>query len=104
MGRTGLRSFQISEDRLRLLRVRYGLAELGSREQAVATQDKIALGSPRVKHMLLLMDRDENGKVSKDEFMKYMQAEFDRLDKDKSGQLDVKELTHAHVQANHASE
>jgi len=80
-----------------------GIGTALARGQAVAAQDKIALGAPRVKHMLLLMDRDENGKLSKQEFMKFMQAEFDRLDKDKTGELDVKELTHSHVQVNRAS-
>jgi Ca2+-binding EF-hand superfamily protein len=39
------------------------------------------------------MDTDKNGKISKAEFIKFMEAEFDRLDKDKSGELDAKELT-----------
>ena len=39
------------------------------------------------------MDRDKNGKVSRQEFMKFMSAEFDRLDVNKDGELDVKELT-----------
>lgn len=38
------------------------------------------------------MDTNENGKISKQEWMKFMEAEFDRLDKGKNGQLDVKEL------------
>jgi len=55
-------------------------------------QDKLALGENEVKQLLLLMDTDENGKISKQEWMKFMEAEFDRLDKDKKGQLDAKEL------------
>jgi Ca2+-binding EF-hand superfamily protein len=39
------------------------------------------------------MDQDGEGKVSKEEFMKFMAAEFDRLDKKNEGKLDVKELT-----------
>ncbi len=35
----------------------------------------------------------KNGKISKKEFMYSMEAEFDRLDNDKNGELDVKELT-----------
>jgi Ca2+-binding EF-hand superfamily protein len=31
------------------------------------------------------MDTDKNGKISKQEFTKFMEAEFERLDKDKSG-------------------
>jgi Ca2+-binding EF-hand superfamily protein len=39
------------------------------------------------------MDTDKSGKISKAEFMAFMEAEFNRLDKDKSGELDPKELT-----------
>jgi Ca2+-binding EF-hand superfamily protein len=55
-------------------------------------QDKLALGEGEVKQLLLLMDADKNGKISKQEWMSFMEAEFDRLDKGKTGQLDVKEL------------
>ena len=43
--------------------------------------------------MLLFMHTDNDGKVSKQEFMSFMEAEFDRLDKKKEEKLDVKELT-----------
>jgi Ca2+-binding EF-hand superfamily protein len=59
--------------------------------------DTIALGEDEVKQLLLLMDTDKNGKVSKQEFMKFMESEFDRLDKDKSGELDPKELTQSRL-------
>jgi Ca2+-binding EF-hand superfamily protein len=60
-------------------------------------QNAVALGTDEVKQMLTLMDTDKNGKISKAEFMKFMEAEFDRLDKDKSGELDPKELTQSLV-------
>ncbi len=66
-------------------------------------QDKLALGEEEVKQLLLLMDTDKNGKISKAEYMKFMEAEFDRLDKDKSGDLDVKELTQSKLRVSHAS-
>ena len=54
-------------------------------------QDKLALGENEVKQLLLLVDADKNGKISKEEWMKFMEAELDRLDKDKKGQLDANE-------------
>jgi hypothetical protein len=53
---------------------------------------KLALGEDEVKQLLLLMDTDKNGKISKAEWMNFMSAEFDRLDTDKSGELDVHEI------------
>src|ERR1022692_132700 len=60
-------------------------------------EKKVAAGEKEAKKLLLLMDKDQNGKVSKQEFMSFMEAEFNRLDKDKSGELDVKDLTDVQV-------
>jgi len=38
------------------------------------------------------MDIVKNGKISKQEWMKFMEAEFDILDTAKNGQLDLAEL------------
>ena len=45
-----------------------------------------------VRQLLSLMDKDKNGTVSKEEFMEYMSQTFDRLDVDRSGQLERNEL------------
>jgi Ca2+-binding EF-hand superfamily protein len=45
------------------------------------------------------MDTDMNGKISKKEYMDFMEKEFDRLDKDKSGELDVKELAQSQIRS-----
>jgi len=55
-------------------------------------QDKLAIGEDEAKQLLLLIDTDKKGKISKQQWMKFMEAEFDRLDKTKSGELDVTEL------------
>lgn len=57
------------------------------------TQDKLAIGEDGVKQLLALMDADKKGMVSKQEFIKFMEAEFERLDKNKKGELNVEELT-----------
>ena len=67
---------------------------------AAAGQGKsAAAGDAATKQLLLLMDTDKDGMVSKQEFMAYMDAEFDRLDQNKDGKLDVKELTQLHMHA-----
>ena len=65
-------------------------------------KDKLAIGEADVKQLLLLMDADKNGKISREEYMRFMQAEFDRLDKDNNGELDVKELTQSTFQVVHS--
>jgi EF hand len=61
-------------------------------------EKKLIAGEREAKKMLLLMDADKSGKVSKQEFMSFMEAEFERLDINKDGELDVKELTQSRVQ------
>jgi hypothetical protein len=51
--------------------------------------------------LLQLMDTDKSGKVSKDEFMKFMESEFDYADKNKDGQLDPVELKNLVYKMNH---
>ena len=76
-------------------------AAAGQRASTPKAQDKKALGEAEVKQLLLLMDTDKNGKISKQEYMSFMEAEFDRLDKDKSGELDPKELTQSQFRVSH---
>ena len=62
-------------------------------------QNKLAMGEDEVKQLLPLMNTDTKGMVSKQEFMKFMEAEFERLDKSKKGELNVKELTQSSLTA-----
>jgi hypothetical protein len=64
-------------------------------------QEKLSLGDEEVKQLLLLTDTDKNGKISKQEWMMFMEAEFDRLDMAKNGQLDVKELAQSRFRVSH---
>jgi hypothetical protein len=61
-------------------------------------QDNLVLGEAEVKRLMLLIDPNERGKITKQQWMKFMAAEFDRLDKDKSGELDAKELAQSRLQ------
>ena len=53
-------------------------------------QDRQALRADQVRQLLSLIDTGTSGHVSKQEWTKLMAAEFDRLDKDRSGMLDIK--------------
>jgi len=72
-----------------------------SQKEPPQPPDKFELGEDQVKALLLLMDTDKNGKISKAEWMKFMSEEFDRLDKDKNGELDPEELKQSRINASH---
>ena len=60
-------------------------------------EKNLVAGEVEAKRLLLLMDRDQSGKVSKQEFMSFMEEEFKRLDINKDGELDVQELTQSRL-------
>ncbi|MGA3092618.1 MAG: EF-hand domain-containing protein [Terriglobales bacterium] len=62
---------------------------------------KLAIATEAAKQLLLVMDTDKSGKVSKQEWMKFMEEEFDRLDVNHDGQLDVQELTKSRMRVVH---
>jgi Ca2+-binding EF-hand superfamily protein len=61
----------------------------------------LSAGAREAKHLMRLMDKDQNGQVSKAEFMQFMEAEFDRLDRDRSGQLSAEELSRSPIRYAH---
>jgi hypothetical protein len=67
------------------------------KEVAISKEKKVEAGEEYAKKLLVLMDTDKNGKVTKQEFMSFMEKEFDRLDTKKDGKLDVNELTKLRV-------
>jgi hypothetical protein len=77
-----------------ILATTWGMVGIAGAQKAAVPkpQDKFAIGEDEAKQLLLLVDTDKKGKVSKQEWMKFMEAEFDRLDQSKTGNLDVKEL------------
>jgi Ca2+-binding EF-hand superfamily protein len=58
---------------------------------AVSKHTATAAGKD-VRTLVRMMDKDQNGSVSKDEFMEFMGKEFDRLDVDKNGSLQPAEI------------
>ena len=73
----------------------------GQKTATPKPSDREALAEPSVKELLLLMDSDKNGKISKQEWMKFMEFEFDRLDLKRKGELDSKELRQSVVIVKH---
>jgi EF hand len=60
---------------------------------ALAASKRTAAAAERdVRQLVRLMDKDQNGVVSKDEFMAFMGETFDRLDANKSGTLEQREV------------
>jgi hypothetical protein len=63
--------------------------------------DKQMLRAEEVRQMPLLMDTDESGKISKQEWLRLMEAEFDRLDPGKTGSLAPRKLAATNAQVRH---
>jgi hypothetical protein len=55
-------------------------------------KEQLAVGESQDEWLLFLLDKNRDGKVSKQEFLKFMDAEFDRLDTNNDGELDANEL------------
>jgi hypothetical protein len=68
-----------------------------TRDLFIEFKEQVAVGESQEERILFLVDKNGDGKVSKEEFMKFMEAEFDRLDKDKDGDLDADELKQLRV-------
>lgn len=62
---------------------------------------EVAAGSPEAVRLLKLMDTDQNGKISHGEYMAFMEAEFQRLDLNHDGELDLKELEKSQLAVAH---
>jgi Ca2+-binding EF-hand superfamily protein len=64
-------------------------------------EDKLAIANNDVRELLMLMDADNNGKISKKEWMSFMEAEFNQLDKEGKGELDAKQLAQSRLVVKH---
>jgi hypothetical protein len=78
-------------------------AQAGSSSAPAFTpqSQSVVAGEFEAKKLLVLMDADKSGTVSKKEFMDFMEAEFDRLDVNHDGVLDVKELEQSQLMQAH---
>ena len=66
-----------------------------AREELRPRFDKVAAGQERVEQLLRLI-ADDNGRVSEQAFIEYMQAKFGRFKKDERGQVDVLTVARQH--------
>ena len=62
-------------------------------------QDKVALREEAVLQLLPLVDAGKDGTISRQDSIKSMEAEFDRLDKNKNGVLDVRQISQSRYRA-----
>jgi len=90
----GLIVFVIAPIVVAVCALQQSAAQNSPSQTSTSAQEK---GEYDTVQLLKLMDKDRNGKVSRAEFLKFMNAEFDRLDVNKDGELDVNELVEMHV-------
>lgn len=78
-----------------------GIVTFAQKSSVPKQPTKDSLAQQKVTELLLLMDTDKNGKISKQGWMKFMEAEFDKSDRDKIGELDRKELLQSDISIRH---
>jgi hypothetical protein len=54
-----------------------------------AKENRLTAAEDEVRQLLLIMEPSAKGKVSKKEFMSFMDTEFDRLDAKHAGEVDL---------------
>lgn len=64
-------------------------------------QDRLTMGEEPTKLLLQVMSVNGKDTVTKQEYMKFMEAEFDRLDREKKGELSVSKLTQSTLSTSH---
>jgi hypothetical protein len=65
------------------------------------TSPNVVAASPEAIKLLKIMDNDKDGKISHAEFISFMEAEFQRLDLDHDGYLNLKELEKSQLAVAH---
>ena len=68
------------------------LAALAEKAAVPRPQDNLVLAETPAKELLLLMNPDEQGIITKQQWIKFMDQEFDRLDTSRDGKINVKDL------------
>ena len=63
--------------------------------------DKQMLRADEAKQKLILMDTDKSGKISRQEWLRFMEAGFDRLDRGRTGSLHPRKLAVTNAQVRH---
>jgi hypothetical protein len=74
---------------------------VGQEQVTPEQQNEQTVGAEEVKQLLLIVDFDRSGKISKQDWMKFMEAEFDRLDKGKNWKLDAREIAPPAMRESH---
>ena len=77
------------------------LIALSGASASAFSEKALTKGERDARHLMHLMDRDHNGQVSKAEFLQFMEQEFDRVDRDRSGQLTQEELSRSGIRYGH---
>ena len=61
------------------------------------------IAEQNAKEIMLLMDTDKDGRISKKEWMDFMSKEFDRLDTNHDGYIDQKDLLATVIRVQHVN-
>jgi hypothetical protein len=77
----------------------FGIPAIAQKDGIFKRPDPTQLAIDDVKGILLLMNTDTNGKITRQEWIRFMAAEFDRLGPAKKGSIDPTKITPVKEQA-----
>jgi hypothetical protein len=77
----------------------FGTPAIAQKDGLLKPADPTFLATDDVKEMLLFMNTDTNGKITREEWVSFMAAEFDRFDPAKNAAIDPKKITPIKEQA-----
>ena len=86
---------------LLVLTVTIGKFAFGQKDEITRRPDPVTLAIQYAKGIVFLMDTDKQGKITKEAWMKFMAAEFDKLDTDRCGTLDPEKMQKANEPLKH---
>jgi hypothetical protein len=77
----------------------FGTPAIAQKDGLLKPADPTLLATDDVKEILLLMNTDTNGKITPEEWIRFMAAEFDRFDPARKAAIDPKKITPVKEQA-----
>jgi hypothetical protein len=69
-----------------------GTVAVAQKDGGLRHPDPAVLATEHVREILLVMNPDRNGNITREQWLQFMAAEFDHLDSDRKGAIEPRKL------------